>query len=142
MDPREYLQQIRNINLKIQLIYDEISEIKALLGVQAINYERAGTLSSSSGDKVARLVLKLIDKQNELLEQYVKLQEKKAEIRETVYQLDDSKQIELLIRRYFNFQRWEQIADSMNYSRRQITRLHGEALNNIGKIIKMSQNVL
>ena len=37
----------------------------------------------------------------------------------------------LLIKRYLQFKTWEQIAVEMNYSWRQIVRLHGKALQKV-----------
>ena len=42
----------------------------------------------------------------------------------------------LLILRYLNFQTWEMIACKMNYSYKQVCRLHGKALNLIKDVIE------
>ena len=42
----------------------------------------------------------------------------------------------ILILRYLNFQTWEMIACKMNYSYKQVCRLHGKALNLIKDVIE------
>ena len=49
--------------------------------------------------------------------------------------LDKQAEKEIVTRRYIMCQTWEAIAEAMNYSIRQVTRLHGKALK------KMSLNV-
>ena len=34
-----------------------------------------------------------------------------------------------------NFEKWEVIAVCLNYSRRQVTRRHGQALKEVGRIL-------
>lgn len=58
----------------------------------------------------------------------------KQEIDQAIEKVENTTYRTLLIERYINFKKWEQIAVDMDYSFRQITRLHGEAL----KKIKMS----
>ena len=43
---------------------------------------------------------------------------------------------QILIARYVNFQKWEQIADRMHYSPMQISRLHERALREIEPFIE------
>lgn len=136
MDAKEYLQQIGTLETKVKIILEEIEEIKALLGVKAINYDKVSfSPNINESDRLLTLILKLIDKQNQLVEEYIKLTEKRAEIREKVYQLADHKEIEVLYCRYFLRMRWEAIADKLGYTVRQITNIHGLALQHLQQII-------
>lgn len=66
----------------------------------------------------------------------VRLYEIKKEILENVNKLDDATLRTILILRYLNFQTWEMIACKMNYSYKQVCRLHGKALNLIKDVIE------
>ena len=57
---------------------------------------------------------------------------------ELISSVPDSVQREVLTRRYIIGQRWEEIAESMNYSVRHITRLHGIALKNMSLNVHIS----
>ena len=50
------------------------------------------------------------------------------EIFEVVRELDDSRHRVLLMERYINCQTWEAVASRMDYSLRQVMRLHDDVL--------------
>lgn len=52
------------------------------------------------------------------------------EIRQQIRMVSDATEQEILSRRYLLGQRWEKIAVEMGYSYRNITRIHGHALQN------------
>jgi len=52
------------------------------------------------------------------------------EIRQQIGMVPDPTEQEILSRRYLLEQRWEKIAVEMGYSYRNITRIHGHALQN------------
>ena len=64
-----------------------------------------------------------------------KLIDIKQEIADVIAQVPDSSLRALLVRRYMNFEKWEVIAVCLNYSRRQVTRRHGQALKEVGRIL-------
>lgn len=141
MDAKEYLQQIRNINIKISIIQDEITEIRSLLGARGISYDNQPIISSSN-DRVFTLIMKLIDKQNDLVEEYHELSEKRAEIKEVIYQLEDNREIEIIYRRYFRYEQMESIADKLGYSIDYLYTIHRSALRNVEKILEKSEKSL
>lgn len=56
------------------------------------------------------------------------------EISAAIYAVDDGVLRTLLINRYILFKSWEQISLDMNYSWRQIHRIHSKALNEVEKV--------
>ena len=52
-------------------------------------------------------------------------------VEKLIASVPDQAQREVLTRRYIIGQRWEDIAESMNYSLRRVYQLHGYALQNI-----------
>lgn len=134
MNAQEYLSQIRSINLKIQAINEEIAEIRAALGVQAIDYSKVpGSISGT--DKTFKLICDLIDKQDELMEKYISLLDKKQEILSILYRLPKHIYAELLYKRYFEYKKWIEIADEMGYSEEHIKRLHRVCLDEVEKML-------
>lgn len=59
----------------------------------------------------------------------------KNEILTAINSVDDNTLRELLILRYVSFNRWDEIADKMNYSERRIYDLHGRALEHVSEVI-------
>lgn len=60
--------------------------------------------------------------------QIAKLEHTRAEILQVIEQVDDNTLSMLLTEYYVNDKTWDEIAVQMHYSRRQVTRLHGHAL--------------
>lgn len=59
----------------------------------------------------------------------------KAEIEHTISAVADERLKLILIARYINCNRWEQIAVMQNIELRWLYRLHGRALSEVSKII-------
>ena len=57
-----------------------------------------------------------------------KLIDIKQEIAAVITEVPDTTLRTLLTKRYLNFEKWEKIAVDLNYSWRQVMRLHGQAL--------------
>ena len=57
-----------------------------------------------------------------------KLIDIKQEIAAVIAEVPDTTLRTLLTKRYLNFEKWEKIAVDLNYSWRQVMRLHGQAL--------------
>lgn len=53
------------------------------------------------------------------------------EIYKTISRLDNENEREVMVRRYINGDKWEEIAVKMNYGYRHIHKIHGSALINI-----------
>lgn len=130
MTGREYLEQIRTINLKVIAISEEIAEIRAVLGAQAIKYDREPGHPTGS-DKTFTLICKLIDKQDELMEQYMILSDKKQEVKEVLYRLSHQIYAEVLYKRYFEFKTYPVIAQEVHYSEDHVKALCRKALKEV-----------
>lgn len=84
-----------------------------------------------SGNIVEDAYIKLIEyaaAEDAALRQLITARRKAEQL---ISALTDSKQREVITRRYIIGQRWEDIAESMHYSRQHVTRLHGYALQNM-----------
>ena len=95
------------------------------------NYDGDGAQSTKNPHKFDRLVEleSMVDKK---IDEQIDL---KAEILNTIMQLDDRRQRLVLMEYYVEMKTWEQVAVDLNYSYMHITRLHGYALKEIGKLI-------
>lgn len=112
-------------------------EINALLSEQARALTHATSTTAHSGsEKVQTSNVNTSESKfvsyaaySELIDKRIdRLYEIKKEILERVNKLDDATLRAILIFRYLNFERWETIAGIMNYSYKQVCRLHSKAL--------------
>lgn len=133
MDARNYLNQARVINAKLKAKQDEIEEITSLT-LQGVSYEeKSGTIAPSN--KNERIIFRLIELKDELNNQLLDLVEKQVEIMETIDKLDTGVEIAILHKRYLQFKTFRTIADELNYSSRQVYRIHDEAVSHIQQIL-------
>ena len=137
MTTKEYLCQISRIDRMINNKLSEISQLRELaMNVSAIkneervqttpNFDKIGTAYckiEAMEEKLDKLIDEFVDKKNLIISQIDKIEN------ETYY--------EILFARYIEKKTFEKIADEMNYSFRNTTRLPGRALmefeNKFGK---------
>lgn len=133
MTTKEYLSQISRLDRMIKNKLTELSQLKEMTrGLSAIpNEERVQ--STPNVDKIGTAYCKIesmeenIDK---LIDEYA---DKKNEIISQIDGMEDEILYDILFSRYIARKTFEKIADNMNYSFRQTTRLHGKALQEFEK---------
>lgn len=135
MTAKEYLQQIRKIDLLIQNKLEQAQELRSKLEVQGINFESDGSTSATRKvTKMNDLIVSVVTLEEEINQQIDLLINKKREVMELIDSLDNADEISLLYKRYFNYKKWEEIAVDMNYTYRGILKIHGRALQNLEKV--------
>ena len=127
---KEYLRQYINAKNRFKSISDEMIEIRseATRITPVISDMPSG---SHVNDKIALSIEKL-DKCAERLEEEAKrMQMAMNNVQSVIDSVSNPTYRQVLIYRYINGYTWEQIAVKMNYTYRNITRLHGKALRNV-----------
>ena len=116
-------------------------EIEALLKTKQETWDRVTSVTASyTGEAVQAesdphrydRIIELDETINRRIDQLI---DTKQEIIDAIAQVPDSRYRTLLTERYVSFKTWEQIAVDMNYSWRQVHRVHGRALVAIETII-------
>lgn len=125
---KEYLNQISRLDRMIENKLSELSQLKEMAySLQEIpNEERVQT--SPNPDKIGSAYCKIEEMEeniSKLIDEYV---DKKNEIISQIDSMDDEIHYDILFSRYIEKKTFEKIASDMNYSFRNITRLHGKAL--------------
>ena len=77
------------------------------------------------------IIAKIVDLESEIKSEIETFIELKKEIRDTINQLESVNEKLVLKYRYLLFCQWDEICDKLNYSRRQIRRIHDSALVNM-----------
>lgn len=138
MTAKEYMSQLRRLDAQIRNKRLEMEDIwNRMKGVQAINYEPKEGISGTKNTKSPQ------EKYFNLYEQYrndlkrtlMESIAKRKEVMEVVDSIENGYYIDLLHKRYFQYESWEQIASEMNYSLPYVYQLHGEALQEVKKRI-------
>lgn len=128
MQAKEYLSQVSRINRMIKNKVSEIAQLKEIaINISAIDTEERVQISPDF-DKIGKMFSRIDeeeDKLNHLIFEYIELKNKIISqiegIREETFYC-------VLFSRYVENKTFEKIAIDMQYSFRQITRLHGKAL--------------
>lgn len=127
---KEYLQKLWRLNEFIESNKRQLLELRRISeSIGGSNFEervKGGTLENHLETTIAKIV-DLEAEIREELDAYITL---KGEILSAISRHSDEDESLLLKLRYVEFMTWEQIAEKMNYSTRQIYRLHKDALNN------------
>lgn len=139
MTPKQYLQQAYLLDEKINSRLRELEQLRRLeASVQGVDLTRERVQCSRRfGSQVENIAQKIIDLEQRINSEIDRLLELKLEIRKVIESVDNETEQLLLRLRYIEYKRWYEIAEIMGYSKRQVTRLHGYALQKI----KLSLNV-
>lgn len=137
--PKEYLRQIRLFDICIRQKEAELaamrSEIESMSA--AVTGERVQT---STNDKMSEKVSHIVDLERQIIQDKEKFLRMKDRIINEIQSLDNSVYVDILYKRYVEYKQLEEIAVEMNYSYRQVLRLHGFALQEFKRWHTMSHS--
>lgn len=128
MKAKDYLMQYRESVDRTKELTAHLDELKA----------EAVRLRDHEGQKVEldEAVGKYVDACTDAAAYLEMLADKRKEIESVIDRLPKSYHRILLRYRYVHGMTWEQIAVVMDYSRRQATRIHGDALNAVKDVLE------
>ena len=133
MDTKTYLQQISRLDRMINNKLSEISQLRELaMSVSAVKNEER-VQNTPNFDKIGTAYCKIDEmeeKLDKLIDEYV---DKKNLIISQIDGIENETYYEILFARYIEKKTFEKIADEMTYSFRNVTRLHGRALQEFEK---------
>lgn len=128
MTTKDYLNQISRLNRMINNKLVELSQLKELAcSISAVNNEEK-VMATPNFDKIGTKQAKIDEIErniSELVDEYII---KRDEIVTQIDSMEDENVYNVLFSRYIEKKTFEVIATEMNYSWRQIIRLHGLAL--------------
>ena len=128
MNSKDYLQQAYLIDRQIKLDIQKLDSMRGALYGRAISYDKDRSKSSSKTNGMEDSMVRVLDYERHVNEEIDRLTAKRTEIEKDIYTVSDDTLREVLIRRYLLYQKWELIAEEMNYGVRHIYKLHLKAL--------------
>lgn len=142
MTAKEYLNQLRALDIKIKQRTAQLKELKASTEMlSGIDYSK-DRVQSSPDDALCSAVSRCLDIEADIVRKKAEFEVMKNTIIGQIQGLDDARYIDILHRRYVERESWEQISDGMCCSYRHANRLHGWALRAFERKYKMSYYVL
>lgn len=136
MDIKDYLEQVREIDKEISSNIDLLKKLKAK------EHSCTSVLSDEPRNDTVSDKTKITDKRIDL-EEKIGYESNRLfnlidEARCIILKLPDTVQRSVLIEYYLNHKSWEEVAVEMNYSYRQIQRIHGISLEKLRRCHIMS----
>lgn len=135
MTAKEYLSQLRRYDKMIESKKAEIERIRLSLEYKSVSYD--GQRVQGGGASREDMICKMLDFERDMEDQVRELIELKKEIMAQIDKLDQAEYIQLLYLRYLEFKTWEEISVKMNFSYRYVLKLHGRALQELEKKLKV-----
>ncbi len=111
----------------IERLENELLELETEATRQTAQLTQERKSQNYDPDRLAELVVKIVEVQEEINRQLQKSYELMAKIEKAIEKLPEREKY-LIRARYLDGKSWEQIAVDMNYSWRQVHRIHANAL--------------
>ena len=131
MNAKEYLSQAGKIQKRIECLSEQLRFMR----------EAAENVSSVISDmprspnrnihRTENAVIRIVDLEDKLKTELDKL----AMVNELISRLSDPEEQEVLIKRYLNGQRWDEIVSDIDLSSRKVYQIHESALLHIGDFL-------
>ncbi len=133
MKTKDYLSQVSRLTKMINNKLSEISQLRELsVSISAIgNDEKVQT--SPNFDKIGTAIAKIDELENNLDKMIDEYLVKRERIIAQIDTMEEESVYQILFSRYIEKKTFEKIATEMEYSWRQIVRLHGKALQQFEK---------
>lgn len=143
MKAKDYLQQLKFIDIKIKHKMEEVNTLKDLAISTGASPEGERVQTSMNGDTLPKIVTKYMDMEKEVNAEVDRYIELRHQIIEEIHSMNNNLYMKILFMRYVEFKTLELIAVETGYSYQYIRNRHGYALLDFQKIIdkKMVQNV-
>lgn len=131
MTAKEYLQQLQKLDTIINQKMREASYLRLMsTSSGAIDYSKDRVQSSPSGDApFVRMTDRIVDLAAEINREIDRFVDNKHLIINQIQGLEDAKHIDLLFKRYVEYEKFEVIAVEMNFTYQYVIELHSYALN-------------
>lgn len=125
----EYLKSYLGIINKLKLLAQQKSSLEATID-NVKSFQITGMPSSHKKKDLSDVLVKLEEANNKLIDTYVDRVEAKTNLEMLINELDNTKHYgDIIHMKYIEQKTWSQIASDIGLSVKQVTRLHGEALN-------------
>jgi len=130
--PKKYLQRLRLLDICIKQKEAELEALRA--ASESVSPVSDGErVQTSPRDRTIEDVARIVDLESEINKDIGQFLVTRNKIINEIQGLDNPVYMNILFKRYVEYKQLEEIAVEMNYSYRQVLRLHGYALREFGK---------
>lgn len=134
---KQYLKELKRLDTSIQ---SKMQEKKDLYfgTVGAIRMDKEQVQASGSNDMIPNLIERVAALEQEINREIAVFVDRKHEIIAQINMLTNETHVSLLLKRYVEYKRLEEIAAEMGYTYKYVSRIHGYALQEFEKTFENS----
>ena len=133
-EARAYLESVRMIDVKLRLKEQELKKLREdIVSISAIDCTK-DKISTSKIPDLSDKIVKLEECTKLIYRDWDILIEEREKCRELINRLDDELEKSVLMLRYVNCRKWEQICVDLNFSWQHIMRVHKCGIRSLSKI--------
>lgn len=138
MSGKEYLRKIARMELFIQSKKERLAVLKEMSSsISSPGFDDMPKSPNKGKSRLEETILKYIELENEIKADEENLEHEKLIILEAIGKIEEPEYQTVLISRYFKHQTWDEIANSLFYTKRWIYSIHGRALEKLDeKLVK------
>ena len=135
MNPKAYLKRYRLAWFEITRRKKEIEDLKQILMLGSVDYTKE-RVQSSPKDTMAQIMSTAVDLEAKLNDEIEELMKIRDEVVSVINKVSDERLKTILSLRYISGETWESIAEALDLTSRWVQMLHGDALQEVRKIIE------
>lgn len=135
-DAKAYLQQIKLHDARIERNIEELDNLRSMTTKITATWKDDVVSGTGNQDKLGAAVAKIVDLQTEIgkdIDAYIDM---KRSVWNLLEKIQNPEQLQVLYKRYFKYEHWEQIACEMNMTYRNVCYIHGRALQAVSELLK------
>ncbi len=129
MTKKEYLEQIQYFDLKIKVSQEEIENLESV--ITYVSPIIRDFVNSSTKTKKDDLICKILDFKDKIIDDINYLVELRENVFNSINAIEDVRARTILMLRYLEYKTWDVIAEQMNYSIRNVHRIHNMAIDEL-----------
>lgn len=136
MEAKAFLKQYQEALIDIRNLKAEAEELESMAMSITVGTDGERVQTSGKQDRMAELAAKIADIEIDIVNRRTDALKILQDVGRVIAAVDDKDCRQLLHRRYIENNTWEQIAVSMNYTYRWITKLHGRSLLKVAELLQ------
>ena len=136
MSAKDFFKDIRKSSTELKSLEEESERLFTMITSTTIKPKEVDVQTSSTGDKMAEIISKMLELDDKITEQKRVIVEKQLKAEGIITKIDNAKYRAVLRWYYVQNLKWREVSDRMNYDMAYVQRLNGEALAAADKIMK------
>lgn len=133
---KDFLKQVRLCDIHINNKLEEKARLKSLALKITSSLSAEHVSGSANQDKIGDAIAKIIDLGNEIDKSVDEYVNKKKEVITVLEKIQNPDQLDILYKRYIQYESFEQISSEMSMSYRNVCNIHGKALHTVNELLK------